>query len=140
MHPVILSPLQAEAPGRSYLCDLLYRPSKSLSLTVAGVSDVIDGRRFEYRFHSLRAFLLVDEGDLIAIWESQHYVPDASVLYEVVQGSIYEVFSQRPGIFSVSMPHEALDELHEYLLATDHDCVLVLASQPPVITELHQDA
>jgi hypothetical protein len=138
----MLSSLQSEAPGRSHLCELIYRPSDSLRLVIAGISGSIDGRRFEYRFDSsfLRGFVVLDEGDLITFWESPHYVPNTSILYEVVQGSLYKYFSQRSGILSVSMPYESLDTLHEYLVATDDDCILVLSTLPPHINELFQDA
>lgn len=82
---------------------------------------------------------MLDEGDLIAIWQSSHYIPNVSILYEVVEGSIFEGFSKRPGILSVSMPYESLDKLHEYLLATDDDCILVLSTQPPDVEELNID-
>jgi hypothetical protein len=49
-------------------------------------------------------------------------------------------FSQRFGILSVLMPYESLDTLHEYLVATDDDCVLILSALPPHIDELFQDA
>lgn len=142
MQPVILTPLQPKADGRSSLHELVYRPSDSLRLVIAGASDSIEGRQFAYRFDAsfLRGFLVLDEGDLITIWESSHYVPNASILYEVAQGSIFETFSQRPGVLSVSMPQESLEALHEYLIATDDDCILVLSARPPHVEELSQDA
>ena len=136
MQPVILTPLQPKADGRSSLHELVYRPSDALRLVVVGASGSIDGRRFAYRFDSFRGFVVFDEGDLIAIWESAHYVPNASILYEVVQGSIFETFSHRSGVLSVSMPQESLDTLHEYLIATDDDCILVLSARPPHVEEL----
>ena len=105
-------------------------------MVVVGASDSIEGRRFAYRFYTFRGLVVLDEGDLIAIWESPHYVPSASILYEVVQGSIFETLSQRPGMLSVSMPQESLDALHEYLVVTDDDCVLVLSARPPHVAEL----
>jgi len=140
MQPVILTPLQPKADGRSSLHELVYRPSDALRLVVVGGSGGIEGRRFAYRFDSFRGFVVLDEGDLITIWESPHYVPNASILYEVVQGSIFETFSQRPGVLSVSMPQETLDPMHEYLLATDDDCILVLSARPPHVEELPHDA
>jgi len=140
MKTVILTPLQSKAHGRSSLHELVYRPSEALRLVVVGTSDSIEGRRFVYRFDSFRGFLVLDEADLITIWESPHYVPNASILYEVVQGSMFETFSQRPGVLSISMPQETLDSMHEYLLATDDDCILVLSARPPHVEELPQDA
>ena len=116
MQPVILTLLQPEADGRSSLDELVYSPSDALRLVVVGASGSIAGRRFSYRFDAFRGFVVLDEGDLIAIWESPHYVPNASILYEVVQGSIFETFSQRAGVLSVSMPQETLDSMHEYLI------------------------
>ena len=140
MQPVILTPLQSKADGRSSLHELIYRPSDSLRLVVVGASGSIEGRRFGYRFDAVCGFVVLDEGDLITIWESPHYVPSASILYEVVQGSIFESFSQRPGVLSVSMPQETLDSMHEYLIATDDDCILVLSGRPPRIEEIPDDA
>ncbi len=139
MRPVILAPLQSKADGRSSLLELTYRPEAALQLLVAGESDSIAGRRFSYRFDTFRCLVVLDEGDLITVWESPHYVP-ASILYEVVQGSVFETLSQRPGVLSVSMPQESLGTLHEYLVATDDDCVLVLSARPPHVAELPSDA
>jgi hypothetical protein len=99
---------------------------------------MIAGREFAFRFDAsfLRGFIVLDEGDLITIWEPPHYVPNASVLYEISAGSLFEAFSQRPGILSVSMPEESLGQLHEYLIATDDDCLLALSSRPPHVEEL----
>lgn len=140
--PVILSPLQQKANGRSSLRELVYRPTDSLRLVIAGASDSIDDRRLAYHFDAsfLRGFLVLDESDLITIWEPSHYVPNASILYEVVQGSMFETFSQRPGVLSVSMPQEALETLHEYLIATDDDCILALSARPPHVEELSHEA
>ena len=142
MLPVILSPLQQKADGHSSLHELVYRPSDSLRLVIFGASGSINSRQFSYRFDAsfLRGFLFLDEGDLITIWESSHYVPNASILYEVVQGSIFETFSHRPGVLSVSMPQGSLRTLHEYLIATDDDCILLLSARPPQVEELSQDA
>jgi len=140
MQPVKLFPLQLKASGRSFLRELVYRPLDSLRLIITGASDGIDGRTFAYHFDSPRGFIMLDEGDLIAIWQSSHYIPHASILYEVVEGSIFESFSKRPGILSVSMPYESLDKLHEYLLATDDDCILILSTEPPDVEELNTSA
>jgi hypothetical protein len=140
MPPVTLSLLQSSAAGQSSLRELLYRPSDSLLVVVSGTSDMIAGREFAFRFDAsfLRGFIVLDEGDLITIWEPPHYVPNASILYEISAGSLFETFSQRPGILSVSMPEESLGRLHEYLIATDDDCLLALSSRPPHVEELPQ--
>ena len=142
MQPLVLTPLQLKADGRSSLYELMYRPSDSLRVVIDGASDSIHARRFAYRFDtsSLRGFVVLDEGDLITIWESSHYVPNGSILYEVKRGSIFETLSVRPGLLSVSMPQESLDTLHEYLIATDDDCILVLSACPPLIEELSRGA
>jgi len=80
--------------------------------------------------------VVLDEGNLITIWDSPDYVPAASILYEVVQGSIFESLSQRPGVLSVAMPEERLDRLHEYLVITDDECILVLSARPPQVEEM----
>lgn len=141
MLPVILLPLQQMADGSSSLRELVYRPSDSLRLVIACASDSFRDRHFVYRFDAscLRGYLVLDEGDLITIWEPPHYVPSASILYEVVQGSLFETLSQRPGVLSVSMPQESLETLHEYLVATDGDCILVLSARLPHVEELFQD-
>jgi hypothetical protein len=142
MQPVTLLPIQPKAIGRSSLRELVYVPSDALRLVITGASDSIEGCQFEYRFDAsfLRAFLVLDEGDLIAIWGSPHYVPAASILYEVTGGSIFETFSQRSGVLSVSLPQATLDGLHEYLIATDDDCILALSARPPRTEELPRQA
>ena len=142
MPPVTLSSLQSSASGRSSLRELVYRPSDSLSVVVVGTSDMIAAREFAFRFDAsfLRGFVVLDEGDLMTIWEPPRYTPNASILYEVSAGSIFETFSQRPGVLSVSMPQECLGRLHEYLIATDDDCLLALSSRPPHVEELTQVA
>jgi hypothetical protein len=137
MPSVTLSPLQSAAVGGSDFRELVYRPSDSLAVVVTGGSGTIAGREFTFRFDAgyLRSFILLDEGDLITIWESPHYVPNASILYEVSAGSLFETFSQHPGVLSVSMPDESLGRLHEYLIATDNDCLLALSSRPPHVEE-----
>jgi hypothetical protein len=142
MQPVTLSPLQSGAAGQSFLRELIYRPSDCLLVVVAGTSDMIAGREFAFRFDAsfVRGFIVLDEGDLITIWEPPHYVPNASILYEVAAGSLFETFSQCPGVLSVSMPDESLGQLHEYLIATDDDCLLALSSRPPHFEELTQVA
>jgi hypothetical protein len=142
MPSVTLSPLQSGAVGGSALRELVYRPSDSLLVVVTGASDAIAGREFTFRFDArfLRGFMLLDEGDLITIWEAPHYVPNGAILYEISAGSFFESFSQRPGVLSVAMPEELLDSLHEYLIATDDDCLLVLSSRPPEVEQPAQAA
>lgn len=140
MQPVILKALQPKANGHSSLHELVYRKPASLRLVIDGWSGKIQGRRFVYSFDdTFRGFVVLDEGDLITIWESPHYIPNASILYEVMQGSIFETFSQRPGVLSVSMSQGTLDTFHEYLIATDDDCILVLSARPPSIDEFAQE-
>jgi len=136
MPPVVLTPLQSGVSGRCALRELVYRPSDSLLVVVSGASDAIAGREFTFRFDRsfLRGFFVLDEGDLITIWEPPHYVPGASVLYEISAGSLFESFSQRRGVLSVSIPQQTLGPLDEYLIATNDDCLIALSSRPPDVT------
>lgn len=133
--PVILAPLQPLANVRCTLQELVLRPGFQLQVIVLAESDRGIGRRFAYRFERCAGMVVLDEGDLITIWESPHHVPAASILYEVVQGSILESLSQRRGVLSVAMPEERLDRLHEYLVVTDFECILVLSARPPQVEE-----
>ena len=139
MSPLVkLSPFQNNAKGATYLNDLSYDRIGRLTARVSGTSDQIMDKLYRYEFEEggLRGFLLLDEGDLIAIWEPGEYSPNISPIYEVIQGSIFEGMSKRPGIMSVSLPFEELEECREYLIATDDECIIVLSSKPPRITEI----
>jgi hypothetical protein len=105
------------------------------------MSGDIAGRKFDVCFDggNICGFLVLDEGDLITIWQPSYYVP-ASFIYEVTQGSIFETLATRPGVLSVSMPQESLEDLHEYLITTDDDCVLVLAGRPPRVDEVRSSS
>ncbi len=140
--PVLLVPFHQDARGASYLDDLQYNPGGRLAVRIVGTSEQIEGRSYRYDFDAscIRGFLLLDEGDLITIWEPEEYSPNAAPLYEVNQGSIFEGMSRRSGVLSVSIPFERLENMKEYLIATDDDCILVLSSRPPRITEIQKQA
>jgi len=88
--------------------------------------------KVEYVFKSVRGFLLLDEGDLIALWETKQFWT-GHILYQIKENSIFEGISKIPGILSVSLPMESLEHLKEWLVASADDCLLVLTNHEPEI-------
>ena len=129
---VKLEACQNDAKGSSDIISIQQNTKGELNVEVKGYSDQIEGKVFTYKFEYIDGLILLDEGDLIAIWESPDY-QNISILYEVVSGSIFAGMSARPGIMSVTLPNEKLETHHEYLIATDNECLLCLSNKLPDI-------
>lgn len=74
-------------------------------------------------------FRLLDEGDLLEFWLDEEYNSDGWV-YEVKSGGWLDMESARPGFLSANRKG-----LKEYLVASENDCVSVLAFNDPRKTE-----
>jgi hypothetical protein len=137
--PVKLTPIHSVSRISTSLSELVYRPSEALRVLVKCDHHTTNAFELEYSFQAslLRGFVVLDEADLITIWESTDYVPKgSSILYEITKGSIFESFSHRSGILEISMPFGSLNKLHEYLVMSDNECVLVLSSQLPIVPQV----
>ena len=88
--------------------------------------------KVEYNFNSVRGFVLLDEGDLITLWETKQFWT-GHILYQIKENSIFERISINPGILSVSLPMESLESLKEWLISSVDDNLLVLTHQDPEV-------
>ncbi len=78
----------------------------------------------DFRFP--RGFRVLDEGDLLEFWGSD--LPPGSFLFEVKRGGWFDLEAQRSGFVSTQR-----EGVTEYLVASQMNCVSVLAIEPPQI-------
>lgn len=86
-------------------------------------------KRIEIRFKDVRAYQVLDEGDLIVFWENG-LGGKKSLAFTILEGGWHE--RMPPGIMSVT---NAVGSFTEYLVTSINDCVCVVCSEPPEMIE-----
>lgn len=100
---------------------------------VSSNSDAIHG--IEIHFEVPRGFRYLDEGDLIAYWQSGEFTPSyrqGHCLFEMLSGGWLEQECQHPGMLTTT---ESLGTFREWFICTGNGCMNVLSVNPPLVRE-----
>ncbi|MDH5434470.1 MAG: hypothetical protein OEY19_11040 [Gammaproteobacteria bacterium] len=118
--------------GAVVIEDIKFHRGKLNVLTYAAINSDETDTAISYNFDYIEGMLLLDEGDLITLWENGGF-HTGHILYEISDGSIFEQISAISGVLSVSLPFERLDDLKEFVICSQDDCLLVLSKCEPEI-------
>jgi hypothetical protein len=89
--------------------------------------DLVRTRDWVYMdFRFPRGFRVLDEGDLLEFWGGSH--PPDCFLFQVKGGGWLDLEAKRAGFASTQR-----ENVTEYLVASEMNCVSVLAIEPPQI-------
>ena len=95
--------------------------------------DSIKETLLEVYFRRVRAYRHLDEGDLIADWETDTFRTPHHV-YEITSGGWLTGEPLAPGILTIS----TVCEMREWFICTTNGCMNVLAAVPPELTNLER--
>jgi|SRR5437870_9485012 len=104
-----------------------------LRIVVSTWIDSINETLLQVYFRRARAYRYLDEGDLIAWWETEKFRTPYHV-YEITNGGWLHGETTEPGILDVS---RGLG-YHEWFIATTNECMNVLANLPPELKDLRR--
>jgi hypothetical protein len=90
-------------------------------------------RSFEFHFEVPRGFRYLDEGDLLAYWQSKAFA-GGHHLFEIVSGGWLDQERQHPGMLSTT---DAVGTLREWFICTSNGCMNVLSVSEPLIREFN---
>ncbi len=102
-----------------------------LRIIVSTWVDSINETLLEVYFRRVHAYRYLDEGDLIAYWETEKFRSPHHV-YEIAKGGWLTGEVVEPGILEIARSFE----FREWFICTTNGCMNVLAASPPEITEL----
>ncbi|HEX8248734.1 MAG TPA: hypothetical protein VF599_11210 [Pyrinomonadaceae bacterium] len=115
---------------QSDITDVIYA-SSGLRITVIAATSMFTNVYLDIHFSSVSGFRLLDEGNLIAYWESGAFESNHHV-YEVLSGGWSNGEPLPDGILSV----RELIDYREWLIATTNQCITVLSADEPLIREI----
>ena len=101
-----------------------------LRLTVVASTTAFTSIYLDVHFDNIFGFRFLDEGDLIAYWESDSFKSNHHI-YQIMSGGWLTGESLPDGILSVTSSIEP----QEWLIATTNGCITVLGNEP-IIREL----
>jgi hypothetical protein len=87
----------------------------------------------EVYFRRVQAYRFLDEGDLIAYWQTEKFQSPHHV-YEIKQGGWLAGETIEPGILDVAKSFET----REWFISTSNGCMNVLAARSPVLKDLER--
>jgi hypothetical protein len=102
-----------------------------LRVVVSTMRDSVKELLVEYFFEYDNGFRYLDEGDLIAYWESSQF-KTGHHLYEVEDGGWISGESLQPGILSISSEIG----MREWFIKTTNGCLTVLSNFEPIVREV----
>lgn len=114
----------------SDITDVIYT-SSGLRITVIAATSMFTNVYLDIHFSSVSGFRLLDEGNLIAYWESGAFNSNHHV-YEVLSGGWSNGEPLPDGILSV----RELVDYREWLIATTNQCITILSADEPLIREI----
>jgi hypothetical protein len=108
--------------SRAYLSDVRYDTEK----LIVTVTSQDDGTAAAVTFAEVIGFRVLDEGDLLEFWPA--CAADNGWLFIICQGGWFDQEIGRPGFL-----HEKTLGLTEYFIASQNDCISVLAGAAPQV-------
>lgn len=114
----------------SDITDLFYTTS-GLRITVIAATSMFTNIYLDIHFSSTAGFRLLDEGNLIAYWESGAFRSNYHV-YEVLSGGWTNGEPLPDGILS----NREFINYREWFIATTNKCMTVLSGDEPLIREI----
>ena len=102
-----------------------------LRVIVSTWKDSINETFLQVYFRRARAYRYLDEGDLMAWWETEKFRTPYHV-YEIINGGWLHGEASEPGVLDVSRAME----YQEWFIATTNECMNVLANEPPELKDL----
>lgn len=115
---------------QSDITDLIYTGS-GLRITVIAATSMFTNVYLDVHFSNTAGFRLLDEGNLIAYWESGAFGSNHHV-YEVLSGGWSNGEPLPEGILS----GRELINYREWFIATTNKCITVLSGGEPLIREI----
>jgi len=102
-----------------------------LRIIVSTWIDSINEALLEVYFRRVQGYRYLDEGDLIAYWRTEKFRSPHHV-YEITRGGWLTGETIEAGMLDVAKSFET----REWFIATTNGCMTVLASSPPVLSDL----
>ena len=109
----------------------VFHSLSGLRMTVQTWIDSINKSLLQVYFRRVQAYRYLDEGDLIAYWESEKFKSPYHV-YEITNGGWITGEILEPGILSIAKSVEP----REWFVSTTNGCMNILADCPPELTDL----
>jgi len=88
----------------------------------------------EFHFEVARGFRYLDEGDLLAYWQSKAFA-SGHHLFEIKAGGWLDQERQRTGMLSTT---DAVGSFREWFICTSNGCMNVLSVNEPLIREFNE--
>ena len=130
--------IEAQPLGNEYRFDRkesdiveVFDSLSGLRIIVSTWIDSINESLLEVYFRRVRGYRYLDEGDLIAYWQSEKFRTPHHV-YEITSGGWITGETQEPGILEISKSFE----LREWFICTTNGCMNVVAAEPPELKDL----
>ena len=102
-----------------------------LRILISSWTDSINEVLLQVYFRRVQAYRYLDEGDLIAYWESEKFRTPHHV-YEITQGGWISGETVESGILDIAKNFE----LREWFVRTTNDCMNVVSPFPPELVDL----
>jgi hypothetical protein len=102
-----------------------------LRIIVSTWVDSVNEALLEVYFRRAHAYRYLDEGDLMAYWETGQFRSPHHV-YEITKGGWLRGEALEPGILAVAKTFE----IREWFIGTTNGCMNVLSGYPPELTDL----
>ncbi len=102
-----------------------------LRILISSWTDSINEVLLQVYFRRVQAYRYLDEGDLIAYWESEKFRTPHHV-YEITQGGWISGETVESGILDIAKNFE----LREWFVCTTNGCMNVVSPFPPELVDL----
>ena len=102
-----------------------------LRIIVSTWIDSINEALLEVYFRRAQGYRYLDEGDLIAYWQTEKFRTPHHV-YEITNGGWLTGETVETGTLDVAKSFE----MREWFITTTNGCMTVMAASPPVLTDL----
>lgn len=130
--------IEAQPLGNEYRFDgkesdivEVFHTLSGLRIIVSTWVDSINEALLEVCFRRVQGYRYLDEGDLIAYWESGKFQSPHHV-YEITKGGWVAGEALEPGILEIAKGFE----VREWFVCTTNGCLNVLAALPPELADL----
>ncbi|MBC7932223.1 MAG: hypothetical protein H7Z38_16825 [Rubrivivax sp.] len=102
-----------------------------LRIVVSTWVDSINEALLEVYFRRVQGYRYLDEGDLMAYWETEQFRSSHHV-YEIIKGGWLTGETVEPGILEIAKSFET----REWFICTTNGCMNILAALPPELANL----
>ena len=109
----------------------VFHTLSGLRIIVSTWMDSINEVLLEVYFRSVQAYRYLDEGDLLAYWQSEK-VRTPHHVYEITNGGWLTGERLEPGILDIAKSFE----MREWFVATTNGCMNVISVVPPSLQDL----